>query len=129
MDVPLRDYVDGRLVDQEKRWLDRFEATQRAVDRASDQLDHRLEGMNEFRDAMKDQAARTATKEELSALSSIVRDIQLNTPTKGEFETLTEVVKNLQLAKSNLDGRIAVVGAVAGAVFGILSALLVIWMT
>lgn len=127
-DVPLRDYIESRLRDQERRWLDRFESIQRAVDRAAEQLDHRLHGLNEFKEAMGDLTNRMATKEDLAALSSIVRDLQLNTPDNAELEALKEIVKNLQLAKSNLDGRIAVVGALAGAVFGVLAALLVGWI-
>ena len=41
-------------------------STQTAITKAEDQLNKRLEGMNEFRDSLKDQAAKFVTKEEVA---------------------------------------------------------------
>jgi len=61
----LRDYVDQRLVDM-----------QRAVDKAEQTINTRLEGMNEFRAAMKDQQAQMATKEDLANLRMRIDDLK-----------------------------------------------------
>lgn len=66
--VALREYFSDQI-----KWLDRYFEKQHvrlAVDKAEFQLNKRLEGMNEFRDALKDQAARLATKDEVIALNS-----------------------------------------------------------
>ena len=59
--VTLRDYFDARLKDNEK-----------ALDIASKELQIRLEGMNEFRSSMKDQAAHFLTREEFDAKSEVI---------------------------------------------------------
>lgn len=53
--VSLRDYIDTR-----------FNSVQCAVDKAEKSMSERLHGMNEFRDTLKDQAAKFVTREELS---------------------------------------------------------------
>lgn len=63
--VSLRDYFDGRLAEFDKRFEQQRAATERALDKAEQALGRRLDGMNEFRDALKDQAARMATQEQL----------------------------------------------------------------
>jgi len=47
------------------RMEERFADQERATKLASDTLNARLEGMNEFRSSMKDQAARFVTRREL----------------------------------------------------------------
>ena len=63
--VSLRDYFDGRLAEQDRRHEQQYLATQRAIDKAEQALGRRLDGMNEFREALKDQANRMATQEQL----------------------------------------------------------------
>jgi len=52
--VSLKEYVDTR-----------FCAADRATAIAVQQMERRLESMNEFRDALKDQASRLATRQEM----------------------------------------------------------------
>ena len=52
--VSLREYFDTRL-----------DAVERATDLAAHTLEKRLEGMNEFRSTLKDQAAKFVTRDEL----------------------------------------------------------------
>jgi len=54
-EVTLRDYFESQL-----------EAYQRAVEIATRTLDKRLDGMNEFRDTLRDQASRFVTRDELA---------------------------------------------------------------
>jgi len=55
--VTLKEYFDTRIL-----------ALDRATAQAASQMERRLEGMNEFRDTLKDQAARLITREEFTAV-------------------------------------------------------------
>ena len=73
-DITLKEYLEAQI-----KWLDRhFDnkvvALDRAVEKAEQQLNKRLEGMNEFRDTLKDQAGQLATKEQLSLLKDILEE-------------------------------------------------------
>src|ERR1051326_835056 len=48
----------------DRRYIDRFEASQEALTVALEASNKRLDGMNEFRAALTDQAARMVTREE-----------------------------------------------------------------
>jgi len=63
--VSLRDYFDGRLLELDKRIEQQHVSTQRALDKAEQALGRRLDGMNEFRDALRDQSNQMATREQL----------------------------------------------------------------
>ena len=64
--VSLRDYIDLR-----------FNEAQRAIDKAEAMMAARLATMNEFREQLKDQAARFITREELNAaIGAMLNDIK-----------------------------------------------------
>jgi hypothetical protein len=64
--VSMRDYVDLRFSDMV-----------RAVDKAEKTLGDRLASMNEFRDQLKDQAARFITRDELTlSLSPVCSELK-----------------------------------------------------
>lgn len=92
MDVSLRDYIESRLDALEGKVDRGFETAALAVSKAEAAVDRRLEGMNEFRDAMRDQN------------STFVRIEQ--------FETLQSQVQELLQARRHIEGRIWGVGAV-----------------
>ena len=93
-DIALRDYFERLLGEADRRYEQRFAASEQAVSKAERSMANRLDGMNEFRDALKDQASRMATREELSRLD--------------------QSVQILQQAKSNLDGRLVVLASIPG---------------
>jgi hypothetical protein len=64
--VPLREYLDVRFNAIESR----LSSMDVAVKLANANLEHRLESMNEFRDSMKDQAAKYVTRAE--ALTMVI---------------------------------------------------------
>src|SRR5580765_7227550 len=95
-DVTLRDYFERRLLDLDakyasrmnafnKRFEERFYQNDVALNKAEKTMNERLNSMNEFRDALKDQSSRMATRVEL--------------------DKIDEAVRQLQNAKSNLEGR------------------------
>lgn len=90
-DIALKEYFERRLDDLERRLDDRFAWSEQAVAKAEQLMGNRLAAMNEFRDALKDQANRLATRIELEALASQVHE--------------------LRREKANLDGRLLVVSA------------------
>jgi hypothetical protein len=63
-DVPLRDHFQQRLMDLEKR-----------LDQQRSDLMDRLAGMNEFREALKDQTASMATQRQVEELRTHVEVI------------------------------------------------------
>jgi hypothetical protein len=67
-DVTLKEHLQSQI-----NWLDRYFVDQiKAIDAktalAKADIDVRLQGMNEFRDTLRDQASRLATKDSLEAL-------------------------------------------------------------
>jgi membrane protein required for beta-lactamase induction len=90
-DIALRDYLDRRIDELDRRMVDRFVLSDAAVAKAERTMNERLNSMNEFRDALRDQANRMATR--------------------LEVEKIDEVVRDLQKAKANLDGRLLVMAS------------------
>lgn len=91
-EVTLREYMDKQL-----------DHMQRAVTKAEEQLTKRLEGMNEFRDTLKDQAARLATREALDDLRT----------------AMDTRIKNLELNKANNEGKNMVFSVVISVIVSI----------
>jgi hypothetical protein len=66
--VSLKEYVDQKQEDLEEKIDLHFKLVELATKKAEDKLDLRLEGMNEFRNALKDQSATFITRCEFDAL-------------------------------------------------------------
>jgi len=60
-------YIDMRFKFMEAIINEKMDAQEKAVNRAKEGMEKRLDGMNEFRDALKDQASRFVTRTELLA--------------------------------------------------------------
>ena len=65
-DVALKEHMESLLRAQREYLETRLNSIEQATKVATRILDSRLDAMNEFRDALKDQAARLATREELT---------------------------------------------------------------
>ena len=61
--VSLKEHFDTRL-----------KAIEKSTDLSANTLEKRLEGMNEFRDTLRDQASRFVTRDELEVRTSVNRD-------------------------------------------------------
>lgn len=95
-DVSLREYLESQI-----KWVDRHFASQvltiqEKTSQAREQIDKRLEGMNEFRDTLRDQAGRLATKDEIDVRSK-------------EFDRR---LKELELTKARTEGKAAIIAAI-----------------
>jgi hypothetical protein len=98
--VSLREYVEFRLC-----------AIQQAIDKSEKILNVRLEAMNEFRDALKDQSANFLTKEAYDAKHTVLQN----------------QVDDLRLSKATLDGKASAASVYVGyaiALIGIILAIL-----
>lgn len=73
-DPSLREYLEQRIDELDRRYEQRFRSQEEAIKLARDATDARLEGMNEFRDSLKDQTAaympRLEAEGRLAALES-----------------------------------------------------------
>ena len=111
--VSLRDYVDQSVVETRKYFerrndeLGRFfesriESLERATRTASDQMDKRLEGMNEFRETLREQAATFVTRTELEARKEMVdRELKALEKYKNQMEgKASQLQANISLAFS-----------------------------
>ena len=105
MTVSWQEYVDQRFADFDRRIVERFTLSDAAVDKAEQKMNERLNAMNEFRDALKDQANRMATRVEL--------------------ETVSDQVDEMRRGKANFDGRLAVVSAGISLIMSIIVGLIV----
>lgn len=83
--VSLREYVDLRFGQVEKEVL-----------KAERAMTLRLEGMNEFRDTLKDQASRFVTREETSLMLK---------PLEKAIGEHDDEIRDLQLTRSELAGK------------------------
>jgi hypothetical protein len=76
--ISLKDYFDMRF-NELKNYMDiRFNSIDKATILSNESLDARLEGMNEFRNSMKDQASSFITRQEFSiCIERLGEDVKL----------------------------------------------------
>src|SRR3989304_5414015 len=91
--VTLREYLESRI-----------QAVERGIEVANRSMQERLSGMNEFRDTLKDQAARFVTRDELET----------------KLSTIDRQLKELQLDKAKLDGKASQSQAMITLIFAII---------
>jgi hypothetical protein len=92
-DISLREYVDLR-----------FAANEKAIQLATDALNHRLEGMNEFRDEMSKDKIAYMTKESFEV----------------KHNEITKQVDELRLNRANLEGKASQMSVVIAYIFTVL---------
>jgi len=112
-EVSLKEHLEAQV-----HWLDRhLEARMRsvndAINKAEQQLNTRLAGMNEFRESLRDQAGKLAAKSEVDL---VVRSIQ-------------DKIRILELTGANKDGRTAVLSTVVAAATSIIVGVIIFVVT
>ncbi len=98
-------YIEDRFL-----WLEKITTT------TADGLERRLEGMNEFRDTLRDQASRFCTRDEMNTLHKLV---------EADLRTLRESAAELKGKASQNGLNVALLISVVGAVSGVISTILV----
>jgi hypothetical protein len=136
--VSLRDYSDSKIsgvrdmVLAEIKRVDQLFNTQstavaEATRIASTALDKRLEGMNEFREQMNDWASRFSTREDVNAtiralsdrVSKLENQIAANMSRQeisAQLDGSDKRLNALESFKSNMQGRVVIIGVVAAVV-------------
>ncbi len=103
--VRLREVVDFKLAALDRLIHARAAAIERATLLAAATLDKRLEGMNEFRDALKDQTALFVTKVDVAS----------------RFGALEQRLQSLEMSRAYLLGAAALGGGVTGLLTAVLA--------
>ena len=109
-DVSLREYLTALINAAEKRSDARFESmktmvetafetSKAAVSKAESATDKRLEGMNEFRDTLSDQAAHFVTKDSLASLVE-----KLEAQIDRNREDLDALAKRIDVREGQIQG-------------------------
>lgn len=112
--VALREYFDMKICKLEKIVDAKIIALKEATTLAKETMDSRLEGMNEFRAALKDQSITFITRNEFSI---IVEKLQL------EIQLLKEFRAELKGKASQNQSNISLIIAFAGLALGVLAML------
>jgi hypothetical protein len=109
-----------KIADVEKRGDEKLESAQKLNDakfkhieedtaKALASNDKRLDGMNEFRNTLKDQSAKFATKDELEPRLKQLEECRLTMMSKSDYEarhdTVLESLKRLEISKGIMDGK------------------------
>ncbi len=124
-DVSLREYLMAQINAAEKRSDLRFEAmkeqvseafhsSQRAIDKADIATEKRFEGVNEFREALSDQATRFVTRETLESLGA-----KLEAAIDRNREDLDALSKRIDLREGAISGSRLTWGSMAALVAGV----------
>ena len=87
--VSLKEYIDSQFVALREYIESQFAAERRAVVAANETMNKRLDGMNEFREALKDSATKFVTREE----------------TRLSLEPLTKELKDLKTLADRAEGK------------------------
>jgi hypothetical protein len=83
--VSLKEYVDLR-----------FAENQRSIEKAERTMNSRLEGMNEFRETLRDQASRFLTREEVRLMLKPINDRACEN---------SDAIDSLELTRAELKGK------------------------
>jgi hypothetical protein len=87
--VTLRDYIEAKLA-----------ASEKALELASHTMDKRLDGMNEFRETLREQAARFVTRDEVALQMARMTDFA-----SAERAAMKEQLAGLQTFRDQLEGK------------------------
>lgn len=108
----LKELIELRFNELEKRLVLRDEATSKALTLATGTMERRLEGMNEFREQLRSQAGTFVTRESIEPVMNAEK----------------ERVRALELWKSNIEGRIIMIAVGLPLFFAVFQvALKVLW--
>jgi predicted nuclease with TOPRIM domain len=102
----------GEFVTLKEHFECRLEAIEKSISVANDSMQVRLAGMNEFREALKDQASRLVTRDDLT----------------NKFDGLSNRIMDLEKSRANLEGKasqsqvnLTLILSVSGLLLGIVS--------
>lgn len=106
-DVPLREYLETRFSDRALFFQAEVRSIREAIEKAEHQLNIRLDSMNAFRDALREQASRLASREEVAI----------------RFDLFDTRLKALELHGAETRGRAAITSAMVATAVSFAAAL------
>ena len=109
-DVTLKEHLETRLKDLDRIFDVQLASLSALVVKAEGQLNVRLEAMNEFRDALRDQASRLATRQEMELVVA----------------ALEKRLHNLELTRADLEGKVSSIAAVWSAAVSIVVGVVIV---
>ena len=112
-EVPLKEYLEAQIEGVRCESVQKFKSVHDAISKAEDQLNRRLEAMNEFRDALKDQTAQLVTRSEYSS----------------GHKSVEEKLRQLELDKANFEGRAAIVASLVSVAVSIVTGVVIFVVT
>jgi hypothetical protein len=92
----------------------RLDALDKSIAVATQALEKRLSGMNEFRDTLRDQAARFVTRDEVTAQIARMSDLA-----SAERAAMRDQIKLLQTFVDKSEGKASLISVYIGYVIGI----------
>ena len=104
-EISLREYLERMIMDLRSHLDQRFENAQTAINKAERTMNERLASMNEFRDTLRDQAAKFATLLQV--------DDKLHGVEKSE-EAIEKRLTELERWKNNMQGRMWAIPVLVG---------------
>ena len=105
MDVAMQEYVNAHIANLQREMEIRFDALQRAVDKADAEMSLYKQGANEWRAALRDQSSTFITR----------------TQVEDKIAPLTAAVHAMESRMSNYDGRTIMLGAGLAVFLGLLT--------
>ena len=113
--VSVKEYLELKISALEQRLGQEAQLHQRAISKAEDSMNARLEGMNEFRAQMKDQQVTFLTRAEFG---------QFTVATNDRLARIDERIKDLETFKAVLAGKASVPANIMSIVLGIIALIL-----
>ena len=127
MTTPRRNFTAADGVSLKEYFDTRLDAVQMSTDLAARSLESRLSQMNEIREAMREQAARSPSRDEVSILID-----KLASETRIEIRKICADINDLKLSRAELHGKasqsslnISMALALLGLLFGLIN---IVWM-
>lgn len=111
-DITVKEYFESQIAWLDKYFHAKIHSIDEAVNKAEAALSKRLESMNEFRDSLKDQAARLATKTEVEM----------------QITALEQRLQRLEMGRANADGKATVISAIVSVVVSAVTGLIIGYM-
>lgn len=141
------DALEKMLTEREDRTKERFESINRATTLARESMEKRLDGMNEFRDTLKDQASAFIPRSEFTRViadlnhmadrylprdvyevqhAQVWKQVEINTQRLYDAEKFISTMTNVKEEKSKTLGSTYYAVAIGGVLFAVLTSLVTV---
>jgi hypothetical protein len=130
-EVSLKEFIMHKIQDMDIRVDLHFKMNKIALDKAEEKMDIRLNSMNEFRDALRDQTARFIDRTEYTQVKEQCAKFVMKGEIESQFAKYDEQIRQLELSKALLEGKasrssvnFAMAVSVTGIIIAIISAII-----